>query len=272
MSNNLEQKKKLNPYKIQSCINASVKDVDTEKRIVTGFYNSYNFFDSDQDVLIMGSAKRSIDNRGPKSKAIGKVKHALFHDLTKLPGKLQVLEETEKDGVSGIYFETKMVNTPLGNDTLINYQEGIYDNHSIGFSYSKLEYLEEGDEEFEKVLAFLINPEEAKEYGYLWLVKEINLFEGSTVSFGANRLTPYLGVKSQDPELISLKFCEKITTIEGQLKNGKQSDEGFKLLELQLKQLQQMAIEMFGSNSTLKKDPETTQKSRQQKKSKIPLI
>ena len=132
-----EVDKKSAHYSVKSA-DANILDVSTSSRIVTGFFNSYNFFDSDKDVLIMGSAKKSIEERGVNSTAVAKIKHALNHDLTTLVGKLQVLEETTKNGITGIYFESKIANTTLGNDTLINYKEGIYDNHSIGFKYNQL--------------------------------------------------------------------------------------------------------------------------------------
>jgi len=114
-----EAEKKAAHYSVKYA-DANIIDVSTSSRIVTGFFNSYNFFDSDKDVLIMGAAKKSIEERGVNSTAVAKIKHALNHDLTTLVGKLQVLEETTKNGITGIYFESKIANTTLGNDTLFN--------------------------------------------------------------------------------------------------------------------------------------------------------
>lgn len=225
----------------------AIKDVDLEKRIVTGFYNSYNYFDSDQDVLLMGSAKNSIEQHGVNTaREVRKIKHAMNHNLTTLPGKIQVLEEKEIDGITGIYFETKMVKTTLGIDTLINYQEEIYDNHSIGFRYLDLDFIdkESREEDFNKVLAMLVNPEDAEKMGFLYLVKEIELFEGSTVAIGANQLTPYLGVKSGDAGLQKIALIAKISQIEKQLRNGKQSDAMMYDFSIQLRQIKQMINEM----------------------------
>lgn len=229
----------------------AIKDVDLEKRIVTGFYNSYNYFDSDQDVLIMGTAKNSIEQHGMHTaREVRKIKHALNHNLTTLPGKIQVLEEKEIDGITGIYFETKMVKTTLGIDTLINYQEEMYDNHSIGFRYLDLEFIDNDSDEFQKVLDTLINPEDAEKAGFLYLVKEIELFEGSTVAIGANQLTPYLGVKSGDVNLQKIALNAKISQIEKQLKNGKQSDAMMYDFSIQLRQIKQMINEMSQPDKT----------------------
>ena len=240
-----EAEKKSAHYSVKSA-DANIIDVSTSSRIVTGFFNSYNFFDSDKDVLIMGAAKKSIDERGVNSNAVAKIKHALNHDLTTLVGKLQVLEETTKNGITGIYFESKIANTTLGNDTLINYKEGIYDNHSIGFKYNQLSLIEseKNPVAWNEVVSKLMNPEEAEKYGYLYLVKEINLFEGSTVAFGANSLTPFLGVKSGNKESITLALDSKLNQLMHTVKNGSQSDDMMHTLELQIKQIKQVLKEI----------------------------
>lgn len=240
-----EADKKSAHYSVKSA-DANILDVSTSSRIVTGFFNSYNFFDSDKDVLIMGAAKKSIEERGVNSTAVAKIKHALNHDLTTLVGKLQVLEETTKNGITGIYFESKIANTTLGNDTLINYKEGIYDNHSIGFKYNQLSLIEseKNPVAWNEVVSKLVNPEEAEKYGYLYLVKEINLFEGSTVAFGANSLTPFLGVKSGSKESMTLALVSKLNQLEYTVKNGMQSDEMLSTFELQIKQFKQILKEI----------------------------
>jgi len=196
--------------------------------------------------LVMGAAKKSIDERGVNSNAVAKIKHALNHDLTTLVGKLQVLEETTKNGITGIYFEFKIANTTLGNDTLINYKEGIYDNHSIGFKYNQLSLIEaeKNPVAWNEVVSKLVNPEDAEKFGYLYLVKEINLFEGSTVAFGANSLTPFLGVKSGNKESMTLALVSKLNQLESTVKNGMQSDEMLSTFELQIKQFKQILKEI----------------------------
>jgi len=245
----LIQEKLATSYQVKNIGQAgiAIKDVDMAKRTVTGFFNSFNFFDSDFDVLLMGSSKRSIDQRGPESDAVAKIKHAKNHDLRELPGRIDVLEEKTIDGISGIYFETFMTETTLGNDTLINYQEKVFDNHSIGFRYKQIELVEDDTDEFDRIVATLINPEDAIDAGILYVVKEIELFEGSTVAFGANKLTPYLGVKSENKEQVKLKLSERVQLLHKQLRSGIQSDETMKNFEIQLLQLDQMIKELdFG--------------------------
>jgi len=224
---------------------AAIKDVSTSSRIVTGFYNTFNFIDSSNDVLLPGCATKSIKEHGTDAPdTTFKIKHCLQHDMGKMPGKIITLQEKTIDGVTGIYFETKMANTTLGNDTLQNYLEKIYDNHSIGFRYVSMKMIEKeshgNSQQWANIYDQLLNPKEADAAGYLFAVSEIKLYEGSTVGVGCNTLTPFLGVKSGNPESYKLAIQNKISILCKALKDGRQSDEmmlNFEVYELQLKQL-----------------------------------
>lgn len=247
------EERKANDYNIKFANPLiSIKDIDTTKRIVTGFYNSFYYFDADQDVVIPGATAKSIADRGPGSQSIAKIKHAKNHDLTKIPGRILRLSESERDGIYGTYFETKIAETTLGNDTLIEYQEGIIDNHSIGFLYEQLELIirDEDPITWDKWIQQLVNPEDANEVGYMFLVKEINLFEGSSVAFGANPLTPFLGVKSQEGRISYLN--DRLTNLEKSLRNGKQSEETLYLYSLQCKQIKQILKNLTSTEPDLK--------------------
>jgi HK97 family phage prohead protease len=245
--------KKSAHYSVKGNTQLSLKDVDTVGRTVTGFYNTFNYFDSDFDVLVPGSAKKTIKERGPESTAVAKIKHALFHDLNQLPGKIKVLAEREVNGLSGIYFETRMSDTTIGNDTLKNYLDGVYDNHSIGFRYINIEMIEKASTKaWDKAVQSLVNPEEAEKAGIMFLVKEIELYEGSTVAFGANKLTPALGVKSGNKDALTIAIYNRINGLEKILKNGTQSDETMQSFQLQCLQLKQIVAEITEQITPLK--------------------
>lgn len=245
--------KKSIPYVVKTA-SANIQDVDMTKRIVTGFYNSYNYFDGGRDVLLPGCAAKSIADRGPDSNSVQKIKHLLDHNWTKLPGKIQVLKEATVNGITGMYFETKMAGTTLGNDTLINYQEKVYDNHSIGFQYLDIEYIDSESKDWVMYLNMLLNPADAEKVGYMYVCKEVKLYEGSTVAFGENSLTPYLGSKTQNKEALALKIGDRIGLLEKQLKSGTQSDDSLQSFEMQLLQLKQFINEIF----TLEPSPKDT--------------
>lgn len=258
--NSSQKTSKPSHFAVKSCdLKASIIDVSIKDRIVTGFYNTYNFLDSDGDVLLPGCAKRSIKNNGPNSSAVAKIKHAMNHDLTQLPGKIQTLEERAMNikgygAVEGIYFETLMVDTELGNDALKNYEAEIYDNHSIGFRYimDKLTMVErESKSAWDKVVGSLINPEAADERIWLWTVGDIKLFEGSTVAFGANSLTPFLGMaKSMSKESIILSLTDRICKLEKTYRTGTQTDDMLQRFEVEALQAKQF-IEDLGEFITM---------------------
>ena len=75
-------------------------------------------------------------------------------------------------------------------------------------------------------------------------MKEIALYEGSTVAFGANTLTPFLGVKSGNKQAMQIAVNKRIEAIGKTVKSGSQSDEMLYSLELQLLQLKQLFQEL----------------------------
>lgn len=256
--------------KTNGIIKLSIKDVDSKKRTISGVGNAYNFMDSQLDVVMPGAAKKSIQEKGPESNSIAKIKHALNHDLTMLPGKMTMLCEKEVnikgENVMCLCFESKLSDTTLGNDTLTNYLDGIYDNHSIGFKYLKYKFLnpnahgnsEEGKEwgEFKDSIINLDDYEELASQIPDWMgddgkkvlkVDELNLFEVSTVAFGANSLTPYLGNKAakQTPETILLQLHNRLKKLQSTIKNGTQSDDMMNNILLQIDQLKSLHDELF---------------------------
>src|SRR5690606_17795810 len=98
----------------------------------------------------------------------------------------------------------------------------------------------------------LINPKDAEDAGYMFLVREIKLYEWSPVSFGANELSPYLGVKSGNKEGYLLKINNRLDLLEKQLRSGKQSDYAMLDYELETRQLKQIISELFSMQPSIK--------------------
>lgn len=268
MNPDVIKSKKAEHYKVKTGGEATIKDVDLKSRIVTGLYNTAYWFDSDKDVALPGVNKKSIQDRGPQSSAAQKIKHLSNHEwkIEKMPGRIITLEEKEVDingrKVFGTYFETKMSDTSFGRDVLINYQEGVYDQHSEGFQYMEGLYIDNEDEDWNKYLSMLINPEDAEAHGYMFLWSEWRMLEGSTVPFGANSLTPYLGVKSGNREALAIKVIDRIELLEKQLKSGTQSDETLHGFQMETLQLKQLITELFEASPSEK---DTLKKGRQDK-------
>lgn len=233
-------------YQVKSNL-SDYKEVDTNSRIIKAIANTYNYYDFDNDVLRKGSAKISIDQRGANSNALDKILYAKFHDLTQLNGKSLIEKETKVNGNDVLYVETKLLETPAGEETLLQYKNEIINQHSIGFRYKDITYLDNESAEWANFIKDLINPEEAEKNGFGYDVKEIELYEWSAVSFGANKLTPFLGVKSENKNIQLQGLYQKMDAL---IKvANKQDKHNKKIFELQYMQLKQLIAETINNVS-----------------------
>lgn len=249
MNQNKTQSKLDQHYAVKTNL-STYKEIDEGERIVKAVANTYNYFDHDFDVLRMGSAKKSIADRGAKSNANDKILHALFHDLRKLPGKSIHEDERTVNGHKVLYVESRLAETMDGEETLIKYKEGIYNQHSIGFRYMELKFVEQGEADWDKFISDLINPEDAEKIGFGWDVTEINLHEWSTVAFGANKLTPFLGTKTKNKNIHLQNIYTKMDAL---IKKANRQDiKNKKIFDLQLNQLKQMIAELSNNEPSIK--------------------
>lgn len=264
MKKRLDIKQKLsNPYKVTTTEKA-VKDVDLSKRTVAGLFNTSFYIDSDLDMLLPGAASKSIQERGVDSTKGNKIKHLKDHDWSKNIARIDVLEERQVEingrKLEGIYHESFYPESTDSNDQLIKIQAEMYDSRSIGFEYVKLIFCDRdsGNEDnvknFNEYKPMAINPEVADEYGYFWVVKEIKLWEGSDVSFGANELTPMIGVKSKEKaSIVQKQLFDKLDICQNLMKGGNLSDEGFHQLNMEIKQIKSY-ISALTEQEPFKKD------------------
>ena len=247
----LTRKEKLDmPFAVKADAINNHKEVDTTKRLVDVVANTYYYFDSDMDVLLPGCCAKSIQDRGPNSTKPGKIKHFSNHDIHKGIGLPRLIEETQINNQYVLHANSYMSETKDGEETLIKYQEGLIDQHSIGFRYLDLRWLEAESAEFDDMLKYLINPQDAIDAGMIWAVKEIMLYEFSSLdSFGANRLTPYLGVKSENKIVQYNNFIGKLDALHTAMKNGAKDKD---LIEMQELQVKQMIYELYNQEPPIK--------------------
>ena len=250
MNDILTKKDKLSmPFAVKSDAKNTHKEVDTTARTVSFIGNTYYFVDSYGDVLLPGCCAKSIQDRGPQSKLPGKIKHFSNHNLQKGIGRFEKIEETKYENMDVLWAESWMSETDLGEETLIKYNEGIIDQHSIGFRYLQLDYIDEESDEWEDTLAKLINPEVAEARGSIWLVPEIKLYEISSLDgFGANQLTPFLGSKSENVNVKCNNMFEKLDKLREAFKKGGDKDH----IEMQYAQIKQMIYELYNQEPSIK--------------------
>jgi HK97 family phage prohead protease len=182
-----------------------IEDVDDVKGIVTGYFSAFNNIDSDGDVIVSGSYKKTIAENGPQGR--NRIMHLLQHNpLMPLAKPMELMEDAK-----GLRFTSKITETSYGKDVIKLYAEGVFNEHSVGFEIIKAD----------------------NKAGYRE-IREIKLWEGSTVTWGANPNTPIESMKSWDKpksEEMLAKFCNI-------LRNGDVSDESMIQLEIGLKQIE----------------------------------
>lgn len=182
-----------------------IEDIDEVKGIVTGYFSAFNNIDSDGDVIVSGAYKKSIAENGPMGR--NRIMHLLQHNpLMPLAKPIELMEDAK-----GLRFTSKITETSYGKDVIKLYSEGVFNEHSVGFEIIKAD----------------------NKAGYRE-IKEIKLWEGSTVTWGANPNTPIESMKSWDKpksEEMLAKFCNI-------LRNGDVSDESMIQLEIGLKQIE----------------------------------
>ena len=191
-------------YSIKS-IDADIKDIDTVKGVVTGYFSSFGNVDSDGDMILPGAFKKTLQENGPES-IKQRILHLYQHDATRPVAKPSVLKEDMK----GLYFESTIAKTRDGLDLLEMYEKGIIDEHSIGFRTVK----------------------EQKKDNHNELI-ELKLWEGSSVTWGANPETPFMGMKSLTPQQAFNKLDLYIKAI----RSNNLSEDGAIQLELMFNQI-----------------------------------
>lgn len=201
----------------------SFKDIDIQDREVKGYFSAFDNVDSDGDVIVKGAFTKSIQEHGVGSNSNRKVAHLLYHDVTRPIGTLTELKEDDY----GLYFVSTLGTHTDGEDALRMYKEGIIREHSIGFQYipDKIDKSDDG----------------------IWTIKEVKLWEGSAVTFGANELTPNLtNAKSQgDLDKVKEDIDERFEVFIKALRDGSYSDKFNNMFEYELRQLKKLTESLY---------------------------
>lgn len=215
-------------YKIKSQ-SLGIKDMSLEKREVAMYLSHFGNIDSDNDLLVKGCFKKSIQERGCNSPSNRKIAFLRYHNWEMPIGAFTKLEEDE----NGLFAVAKLGNSTLGNDALLDYQDGIIREHSIGFKFiaDKIKWIEDS----------------SMDSGGFYNITEVALWEGSAVTFGANELTPVVQVsKGENKVDVVGEISNEMDVIFKSIINGKGSDERLYQLEMKHKfltsQLQELAI------------------------------
>jgi HK97 family phage prohead protease len=202
-----------------SSVGGIIKDIDTKTGTVTGYFSVFGNVDSDGDMIMPGAFKRTLQNN------YNRQKHLNQHN------PLQVLAGTKKGNLivkedsKGLYFESRIGDYSYAKDTILAYERGDIDEHSIGFN--------------------TVKQQKASSYNELL---EIKLWEGSTVTWGANpnALSDAKSMtKAQQANVQIQEFLKAFKA--GEIDPEEVCD----TLELTFKQLQQHILDLSTQPATL---------------------
>lgn len=219
--------KSANTYNIKGA-KTSIKDIDLSKREVAIYLSKFDKIDSDNDMILKGAFKKSINERGVNSTSNRKIAFLRHHDWQQQIGKFNRLEEDE----SGLFAVGFLGTSTKGDDALRDYDEGIINEHSIGFQYviDKMKFIED----------------EKMDQGGYYAINEVKLWEGSAVTFGANEFANTIDVvkNAGDKQNAIVKIADQINLVSKALKNGSGTDQRLYELEMKLKFLNARLVDI----------------------------
>jgi HK97 family phage prohead protease len=196
----------------------AIEDVDQIKGIVTGYFSVFGNKDSDGDIIAPKAYRKTLKENGPESEH-PRILHLFQHDPYKVLAKPSELFEDKK----GLRFVSQISQTTLGKDVLQLYMDKVLTEHSIGYQIIK----SERDEK-----------QEAN------ILTELKLWEGSTVSWGANMEAIVESVKSENvTKALWDKLLQRLDAFETAVK-GNYTDDTARQLEISHNQVKQLIISL----------------------------
>lgn len=214
--------KSMNPFITKR--SGIVKDVDVERRMIEGYYSVFDFKDSDGDIMMPGAYTKTIKENGPNGK--NRIMHLYQHDPLTVLGKPSMLVEDER----GLFFRTAISDTQLGTDVLKLYRDGVLTEHSVGINFVQRDFS---------------NEDEA------YIVREVKMWEGSTVTWGANEMAK--GGMAKGSMADQLDQYKKLSKA---FYSGDYTDETFGLIEMHIKSFEESFMK---SLQTMEAEPITSQ-------------
>lgn len=195
------------------------EDLDEQSRKVKVRLSAFGNEDAHGDIIAPGAFAKTIKER------FQRIKYLWQHNTWEPVGKWAELYE-DAEGLVGV---GELSKAQRGEDLLQFYKEGIITEHSIGFDAILSEH----------------NPDKQ-----IRIIKEIRLWEGSAVTWGANENTPLLEVAKslnqnpldflKDREARLLKFLRTSTA----------SDEAMDNVEIELRHILETYKTLIAAEAT----------------------
>lgn len=204
-----------------------ITEVDAKNRTVEGYFSIYGNVDSDGDMIMPGAFSKTLKENGAR------IKHLWQHDPRYPLAKPVITDDTK-----GLKFRSVISDTTFGRDAIKLYQDGVIDEHSIGFNVIK----------------------QQKKSGYNEMT-EIRLWEGSSVTWGANALSLGGPAKSMTKE----DAIKRMDTIYKAIRHGRyEADEIFEQLDIYHQQLKQFVLDLTADTPAAEQAPEPVDAEKEQ--------
>lgn len=201
----------------------AIVDIDTKTRTIVGYASIFGNIDSDRDMVMPGAFTKTLSENASRAK------HLWQHDVRYPLARPKL----ETDNI-GLKFQSIFSDTSWGRDAIQLYQDGVIDEHSIGYQTVK----------------------QQKKDGYNALT-ELKLWEISSVTWGANSLAiggPAKSAKKED-------IISRMDAIYKALRHGKyENEEIFEQLDIYHQQLKQLIIDLSVNTPAVEQtqEPEET--------------
>jgi HK97 family phage prohead protease len=157
---------------IYSSLTKNTRDVDTKKGIVSFYFADFNSVDAHGRRMHKNAFNRTFNNN------FKRMVHLFNHDQNIIIGKpLEV--GTDQNGA---FMVSKLSNTDKGREVLTLYEENILNEHSFGFIIKN-------------------STQEDK----VEVVNELQMYEASTVTWGANPNTPVIALNDLSAKVLELE-------------------------------------------------------------------
>lgn len=186
---------------------------DTDGKTVTGYASIFGNKDLDDDIILPGAFAKSIAENGPQGK--NSILFLWQHNPGKVLAKPSVLREDSK----GLYYEATITSgATFAEDALKLIAEGLVEENSIGF---------------QTVKSMFVQPDPNDWTTWYRELVELNLFEHSAVTWGANPEAQMTGMKGLSRKELSNREGKLLKA----LRIAGMTDDTYRTIELQLKQI-----------------------------------
>lgn len=190
--------------------------------------NTTNFIDSHNDLHINGIWNKSVSDNANKG-FLHLQEHEREFDKVISDNAIGTVELMSWKSLGYPYngkTEALVFNSTVEkkrNEFMFNqYQNGWVKNHSVGMRYVKIDLAINSESEWDKTekelwdkfYPLVANKEVADERGYMWIVSEAKIIEGSAVVMGSNSATPTISVENKnEADSITSKTKEEPTKV-----------------------------------------------------------